>query len=47
MSEEKSASNQFLNPELVFPALKESFLKLNPRVQIRNPVMFVTLIGAI
>lgn len=33
--------------KLVVPAIKESFLKLDPRVQIKNPVMFVTLIGAI
>jgi K+-transporting ATPase ATPase B chain len=27
-------------------AAKESFLKLNPKVQAKNPVMFVTMIGA-
>jgi K+-transporting ATPase ATPase B chain len=33
--------------KLVGPALKDSFKKLDPRVQMKNPVMFVTLIGAI
>lgn len=36
-----------LNAELVADALKESFAKLIPQSQIRNPVMFVTYIGAI
>jgi len=44
MSEMKSA---LFDSQLIVPALKESFLKLNPRVQLKNPVMFVTLIGAI
>jgi K+-transporting ATPase ATPase B chain len=36
-----------LSSELLFPALKDAFKKLHPKVQIRNPVMFVTLIGAV
>src|ERR1017187_3372167 len=28
-------------------AVADSFLKLNPRLQLKNPVMFVTLVGAI
>lgn len=39
--------NGLFNRELLVPAIKDSFLKLDPRVQMRNPVMFVTLIGAI
>ena len=39
--------NPLFDPKLVGPALKESFLKLDPRVQMKNPVMFVTLIGAV
>lgn len=31
---------------LVRPALKEAFIKLDPRIQWRNPVMFVVYIGA-
>jgi K+-transporting ATPase ATPase B chain len=33
--------------QLTIQALKDCFSKLNPRVQYRNPVMFVTFIGAI
>jgi potassium-transporting ATPase ATP-binding subunit len=33
-------------PDIVRRALIESFIKLDPRVQIRNPVMFVVEIGA-
>lgn len=32
---------------IIIPALKESVLKLDPRRMVKNPVMFVTLIGAI
>lgn len=39
--------NPLFDTKLVMPALKESFLKLDPRVQMKNPVMFVTLIGAV
>ncbi len=34
-------------PELVKPALRDSFVKLNPKAQLRNPVMFVVYIGAL
>lgn len=40
-------SNKLFNRELILPAIKDSFWKLDPRVQLKNPVMFVTLIGAI
>ncbi|MFZ0089288.1 MAG: potassium-transporting ATPase subunit B, partial [Solirubrobacteraceae bacterium] len=33
-------------PEIVRRALLDSVIKLDPRVQIRNPVMFVVEIGA-
>ncbi len=33
--------------QLIKPAIKDSFLKLDPRIQMKNPVMFVTLIGAV
>ena len=33
-------------PEIVKRALIDSVIKLDPRVQIRNPVMFVVEIGA-
>ncbi len=31
---------------IVGPAIGDSFIKLNPRLMIKNPVMFVTMIGA-
>jgi K+-transporting ATPase ATPase B chain len=34
-------------PELVKPAVVDSFRKLSPRVQRRNPVMFVVYVGSI
>jgi potassium-transporting ATPase ATP-binding subunit len=35
------------DPQLVGPALADSFRKLDPRLQWRNPVMFVVYIGTI
>jgi potassium-transporting ATPase ATP-binding subunit len=35
------------DPSLLMPAVADSFTKLDPRVQWRNPVMFVVYIGAI
>jgi K+-transporting ATPase ATPase B chain len=32
--------------ELIFRAVEDAFLKLDPRVQIKNPVMFVVAVGA-
>ena len=32
---------------IVGPALGDSFKKLNPRLMIKNPVMFVTQVGAV
>ena len=40
-------SNQFLDPALLLPALRDAFAKLNPRVQVKNPAMFVTMVGAV
>lgn len=45
MSEIKS--NSLFDKRLFVPAIKDSFVKLNPRTQMKNPVMFVTLIGAV
>ncbi|MFA6572326.1 MAG: HAD-IC family P-type ATPase, partial [Bacteroidota bacterium] len=33
--------------KLILPAIKDSFLKLNPKLQIKNPVMFIVFLGAI
>ena len=40
-------SFSLLDPALVAPALRDAFAKLEPRVQWRNPVMFVVYIGSI
>ncbi len=42
---ERQAISLF-RPDIVRRALRDSFIKLDPRVQIRNPVMFVVEIGA-
>ncbi|MES2099217.1 MAG: potassium-transporting ATPase subunit KdpB [Pseudomonadota bacterium] len=40
-------SFSLLDPALVTPAIASAFKKLNPRVQWRNPVMFVVYVGSI
>ncbi|OOG50509.1 potassium-transporting ATPase subunit KdpB [Polaromonas sp. C04] len=45
MTQQKSFS--LFDPELLRPAITQSFAKLNPRVQWHNPVMFVVYIGSI
>jgi K+-transporting ATPase ATPase B chain len=37
----------FLTRPIVSAAIRDSFVKLSPRVQVRNPVMFVVFIGSI
>jgi K+-transporting ATPase ATPase B chain len=39
-------SRPLFDPEIVRRALKDSFLKLNPAIQFKNPVMFVVEVGA-
>jgi len=36
-----------LNSSILKDALTQSFVKLSPRVQVKNPVMFVVYIGAV
>ena len=40
-------SISLLDPGIMKKAVVDSFTKLNPRQQIKNPVMFVTLVGAL
>jgi K+-transporting ATPase ATPase B chain len=40
-------SNKLFEPALVQKALKQSFIKLDPRVMIKNPVMFTVEIGTL
>ena len=39
-------THSLFDPAILVPALGESFRKLNPAAMIKNPVMFVTLVGA-
>ena len=39
--------HNIFDSSIVAPAIKDSFLKLNPCRMVRNPVMLVTMIGAI
>ncbi len=42
-----NTQNKFISSEILIPAIKESFYKLSLKVQAKNPVMFVTEVGAI
>src|SRR5689334_21155913 len=39
-------AGSLFTPEILWPAIGNSFKKLDPRVQVRNPVMFVVEVGA-
>lgn len=43
----KSATKSMFTPELLGPAVGDSFRKLDPRALIRNPVMFTTAVVAL
>jgi K+-transporting ATPase ATPase B chain len=42
-----SATRSMFDPALVRPAIADSFKKLTPRTQFRNPVMFCVYVGSI
>jgi K+-transporting ATPase ATPase B chain len=42
----KSKTRPLFDWEIVRPAIGEAFKKLNPRLMVKNPVMFVTMVGA-
>ena len=42
---QKSVS--IFDPKILVPAIGDAFIKLNPRLMVKNPVMFVTLVGAV
>src|SRR5438477_8221478 len=42
----KAQSRSLFDWSIVRPAIADSFKKLNPRLMIKNPVMFVTMVGA-
>jgi potassium-transporting ATPase ATP-binding subunit len=43
----RRAQSTVLDPEILLPAIRESFAKLHPRILIRSPVMFVVEIVAL
>lgn len=45
--DEKLQKGQMINKKIVLDATLQSLVKLNPKTQIKNPVMFVVYLGAI
>ncbi|HET9794095.1 MAG TPA: potassium-transporting ATPase subunit KdpB [Thermoanaerobaculia bacterium] len=43
----KPEKRGLFDPAIVRPAIRDSFVKLSPRMQAKNPVMFVVLVGAL
>lgn len=43
----QTKSHSLFEPKLIRPAIIEAFRKLSPRHQLRNPVMFVVLVGTV
>ncbi|HTV62899.1 MAG TPA: potassium-transporting ATPase subunit KdpB, partial [Verrucomicrobiae bacterium] len=39
-------SVSIFDPKILWPAIGDAFVKLNPRLMVKNPVMFVTMVGA-
>lgn len=44
--QKRAATSALLDPKIVLPAVSASFTKLDPRVMVKNPVMFVVEIVA-
>ena len=42
-----STNNNSFNKKIVLQACQDALYKLDPRVQVRNPVMFIVLIGSV
>src|SRR5215471_3593903 len=42
-----AAARSLFDREILVHSLRESVIKLDPRVQIKNPVMFVVLVGTV
>jgi K+-transporting ATPase ATPase B chain len=40
-------AHSLLDKTIVIPAVRDAFVKLNPRHMVRNPVMFVAMVGAV
>jgi K+-transporting ATPase ATPase B chain len=41
------ASQSLFQPQLIFEAVKQAFVKLDPRIMFRNPVMFTVEVGTV
>src|SRR6476619_3613358 len=41
------AARKLFDPAITKQAVKDSFVKLNPRTMVRNPVMFVVEVGSV
>ena len=39
--------NLKLNKDMVVTAVGQAFVKLDPRIQVKNPVMFIVMVGAV
>src|SRR4029077_10431511 len=42
-----AATRKLFDPAITRQAIKDSFVKLNPRTMVRNPVMFVVEVGSV
>ncbi|MGD0745464.1 MAG: potassium-transporting ATPase subunit B, partial [Verrucomicrobiota bacterium] len=42
----QTKSVSVFDSKILWPAIGDAFKKLNPRLMVKNPVMFVTLVGA-
>src|SRR5689334_9195513 len=42
----KPKSRSLFDWQIVGPAIRDCFRKLDPRLMLKNPVMFVTMVGA-
>ena len=40
-------SESLFTRDIMVPAIKDSFVKLDPRVQFHNPVMFIVELGSV
>ncbi len=47
MNTSTKTSLQVFDPKLMRPALVDAFKKLNPKTQLKNPVVFVVCLGSI
>jgi K+-transporting ATPase ATPase B chain len=43
----QTKSVSIFDAKIILPALGETFKKLDPRLMVKNPVMFVTMVGAV